>query len=72
MSRSVLKCSLAILLAGCGTQNIASIERADQDAWTRASMACAYVGIAPGNADFNQCAADLQHAVWAAQNLYDN
>jgi len=30
MSRSLLKCSLAILLAGCGTQNIASIERADQ------------------------------------------
>ena len=30
MSRSVLKCSLAILLAGCGTQNIASIERADR------------------------------------------
>ena len=72
MSRSVLRCSLAILLAGCGNQNIASIERADQDAWTRASMACAYVGIASGSADFNQCAVDPQHAVWAAQNLYDN
>ena len=35
-------------------------------------MACAYVGIASGSADFNQCAVDLQHAVWAAQNLYDN
>ena len=72
MSRTVLICSLVTLLAACGTQNIAATERADQDAWTRANMACAYVGIAPGNASFNQCANDLQNSLWAAQNLSDN
>ena len=71
MSRAVLTCSLVTLLAACGTQNIASIERADQDAWTRANMACAYLGIAPGNASFNQCATDLQNSLWAAQSLED-
>lgn len=71
MSRTALTCSCVILLAACGTQNIASIERADRDAWTRANIACAYVGIAPGNATFNQCATDLQQSLWAAQNLYD-
>jgi hypothetical protein len=72
MSRIVFTCSLVTLLAACGTQNIASIERADQDAWTRANVACAYVGIAPGNASFNQCANDLQNSLWAAQSLSDN
>jgi hypothetical protein len=68
MSRIVLICSVAALLAAGGTQSV----NAAQSAWGKESLACAAVGIDPGNPAFNQCVADLQHSLWAEKNLYDS
>ena len=70
MSRIILISSFAALLAGCGTQSADAIQRADQDTWAHASLACADVGIAPGSDAFRQCVADLHDSVWAVRNLY--
>ena len=69
MSRIILICSVAALLAGCGTQSADAIHSANQDTWAHASLACADVGIAPGSDAFSQCVADLRDSVWEVRNL---
>jgi hypothetical protein len=66
MSRIVLICSFAALLAASGTQSA----NAAQSAWGKESLACAAVGIDPGNPAFNKCVADLHRSLWAEKNLY--
>jgi hypothetical protein len=66
MSRIVLICSFAALLAASGTQSV----NATQSAWGKDSLACAAVGIDPGSPAFDQCVADLHHSLWAEKNLY--
>jgi hypothetical protein len=68
MSRIILVCFLAALLAASGTRSANAIQGADQDASTRHNLACAGVGIDPGSAAFSQCVADLRHSLWALQN----
>lgn len=72
MSRIILISSFAALLAGCGTQSADVIQRADQDTWAHASLACADVGVAPGSDAFSQCVADLHDSVWAARNMEES
>jgi hypothetical protein len=62
MSRIILICSFAALLASCGTLT------ARQNDWTQARLACADVGIDPSNAAFDQCVADLYYSLWDEQN----
>lgn len=68
MSRIVLICSFAALLAASGTGSA----NAAQDNWYKDSLACAAVGIDPGSPAFNQCVADLHHSLWAEKNLYES
>ena len=72
MSRIILISSFAALLAGCGTQSTDAIQSASQDTWAKANLACAEVGIAPGNDAFSQCVTDLHDSVWAARTLYES
>ena len=64
MSRTVLICSLAGLLAASGTLSANATESANQTAWAQARLACADVGIAPGSGAFGQCVADLYYSLW--------
>jgi len=57
MSQIVLTCCFAALLGSCAVPN------AQQSDWARARLACADVGIDPGNSAFNQCVADLYYSV---------
>ena len=68
MSRIVLICSFAMLLASGSTQKAEAIE----SDWNKDSLACAAVGIDPGSAAFSQCVADLHHSLWAAQTMSDS
>ena len=68
MSRIVLICSFATLLAASSTRSV----NAAQNTWYKDSLACAAVGIDPGSPAFNQCVADLHHSLWAEKNLYDS
>jgi hypothetical protein len=65
MLRIILISSLAALLAACGTQS------AGQPALTQERLACAEVGIEPGNAAFGQCAVDLEQSLWNEQLVSD-
>ena len=69
MSRIMLICSLAALLAAGSTQSASAVESANQTAWARARLACADVGIEPGSSAFDQCVADLYYSLWQEQNL---
>jgi len=64
MSRIILTCSFAGLLAASGTQSANAFESASKTAWTQAQRACADVGIAPGSGAFGQCVVDLYYSVW--------
>ena len=68
MSRIILICSFAALLAVDGTQSANATESANQTAWAQARLACADVGIAPGSGAFGQCVADLYYSLWDEQN----
>jgi hypothetical protein len=68
MSRILLICSFATLLAACGTTSANDIQSANQIAWTQARLACADVGVDPGSAAFGPCTADLYNALWDEQN----
>ena len=70
MSHIMLISSLAALLAASGTHSANAIQVGDQDASAQYNLACAEVGIDPGSAAYSQCVADLQHSLWALQNLY--
>ena len=68
MSRFVLICSFAAMLAASVTQNADAAQSAYKSAWTQDSLACADLGIDPGSPIFSQCVADLHHSLWAAKN----
>jgi hypothetical protein len=68
MSRIILIGSFAALLAASGTHNANAVESANQTAWEQARLACADVGIAPGNDIFGQCVVDLYYSLWNEQN----
>ena len=68
MSRIILICSFAALLAVSGTRSANAIESANQTAWAQARLACADVGIDPGSASFGQCVSDLYYSLWDEQN----
>jgi hypothetical protein len=68
MSRIMLICSLAAVLAAGGTQSASAIENANQTAWAQAGLACADVGIAPGSGAFGQCVFDLYYSLWDEEN----
>lgn len=57
MPRIILICSFAALLAACGTQS------ANRTAFVQARLACADVGIDPGDPIFGQCVADLDQSL---------
>jgi hypothetical protein len=59
-----------IALTGCcgvilGSCTIASANKID---WEHARLACADVGISPGNSAFNQCVTNLYDSLWQAQS----
>jgi hypothetical protein len=60
MSRIVLICALAALLAACGIKSANHLDLA------RERLACGDVGIAPGDAAFNQCVVNLDQSLSAA------
>jgi len=68
MSRIMLICALAALLAAGSTQSASAVESANQTAWAQARLACADVGIAPGSGAFGQCVADLYYSLWDEEN----
>jgi hypothetical protein len=68
MSRIILICSFAALLAADSTQSANAIERANQTAWAQARLACANVGIDPESTAFGQCVFDLYYSLWDEQN----
>ena len=68
MSRFVLICSLAAMLAASVTQNTDAAESAKKSAWTQDSLACADLGIDPGSPIFSQCVADLHGSLRVAKN----
>ena len=63
MSRIALIGAFAALL---GSSGAASANQAD---WSQARLACADVGIAPGNGAFDQCVFDLYYSIWDEQNV---
>jgi hypothetical protein len=65
MSRIVLLCAFAAVLASCATQS------PSRTAWSQARLACADVGIAPGSGASTQCAADLDHSLWNNHNVFE-
>lgn len=68
MSRLILICSFAAMLAASVTQNAGAAQSAYKSAWAQDSLACADIGIDPGSPIFSQCVADLHHSLWAAKN----
>jgi hypothetical protein len=68
MSRKILICSFAALLAATGTRSANAIESASQTTWAQARLACADVGIAPGSGAFGQCVFDLYYSLWDEEN----
>jgi hypothetical protein len=58
MSRIMLICFFATLLAACGTQS------PGQTALAQERLACAEVGIDPGSPAFGQCVGDLDQSLW--------
>ena len=70
MSRIILICSLAALLMGGGCAN--AIKNASQTDWGQPRLACADVGIDPGNPAFGQCVVDLYYSLWNEQNETEN
>src|SRR5262249_39682540 len=70
MSPIILTCSLAALLMGGGCAN--AIMSANQTDWGQARLACAAVGIDPGNPAFGQCVFDLYYSLWNEQNASEN
>jgi hypothetical protein len=69
MSRIILICSVAALLMVGACAN--GIKNAGQTVWGQARLACADVGIDPGNPAFGQCVADLYYSLWDQQNERD-
>ena len=65
MSRIILICSFAALLASCGTVTT------HQNDWAQARLACADVGIAPGSGAFGQCVFDLYYSLSDEQNEFE-
>jgi hypothetical protein len=59
MSRVVLTRCFAALLGCCVKPSAANID------WEHARLACADVGIDPGNSLFDRCVANLYHSLWA-------
>jgi hypothetical protein len=68
MSRMILICSFAALLAAAATPSANAIESTSQTAWGQARLACASVGIAPGSGAFGQCVFDLYYSLWDEEN----
>ena len=62
MSRIMLICALAALLAAGSTQSASAVESANQTAWAQARLACADVGIDPGSSVFGECVLDLYYS----------
>jgi hypothetical protein len=63
VSRIILICALAALLAACGAQST------NRTALTQERLACADVGIDPGSAAFGRCVVDLSQSLWEEQML---
>ena len=58
MSRVVLTFCFAALLCSCVNPSAANID------WEHARLACADVGIDPGNSLYDRCVANLYHSLW--------
>jgi hypothetical protein len=71
MSRIIVICSFAALLAASSTQSANATESANQTVWAKAGLACADVGIAPGSGAFGQCVFDLAQSLWDEQNEFE-
>jgi hypothetical protein len=71
MSRIILICFFAALLAAGGSQGANAFASANQTAWAQARLACADVGIDPGNAAFDQCVVDLYYSLWNEENEFE-
>lgn len=71
MSRIMLICSFAALLAASGVRSADATESANQTAWAQSHLACADIGIDPGSPAFDQCAFDLYYTLWNEQNEFE-
>ena len=71
MSRIILTASFAALLALGGIQSAKAVESASQRDWAQARLACADVGIAPGDSIFDQCVVDLYYSLWNEENEFE-
>jgi hypothetical protein len=71
MSRIMLICALAALLAAGSIQIASAVESANQTAWAQARLACADVGIAPDSGAFGQVVADLYYSLWDEEKEFD-
>jgi hypothetical protein len=65
MSRILSTCSFLLLLGACAG---APISHQSEDDWAKARLACADVGIAPGNSVFDECVFNLAYRLWNIQN----
>jgi hypothetical protein len=70
MSRVMLISAFSAVLTTRGVPEANAVQNTDRDNSRQYSLACAEIGIDPGSAAFGQCVADLQHSLWAEQNLY--
>jgi len=72
MSRIILICSVAALLAAYAAESANAAESADKTTWAQARLACADVGIDPGSPAFGECVFDLAQSLWAEQNVSEH
>jgi hypothetical protein len=65
MSRIIFVCAFAALVAACDT------ETGNEANLSPERLACAELGVDPGNAAFDRCASDLKASLWNEQLLDD-
>jgi hypothetical protein len=69
MSRVMLMSAFSAALTTSAVPGANALQNTDRDTGRQYGLACAEIGIDPGSDAFGQCVADLQHSLWAEQNL---
>jgi hypothetical protein len=69
MSRVMLISAFSAVVTTSGVPGANAVHKTDRDNSRQYGLACAEIGIDPASAAFGQCVADLQHSLWAEQNL---
>ena len=63
MLRIVLICCVTVVLGSCVNSSAGNID------WEHARLACADLGIAPGNSIFDRCVENLYYTLWQEQSV---